>query len=51
MYEMVTLTGTASATLNATELSASQTYRDRARNLNDMNQIATVIKLIPEVQK
>ena len=42
--------GTASATLNATELSASQTYRDRARNLSDINQIATVIKLIPEVQ-
>ena len=42
--------GAASA-LNATELSASQTYRDRARNLSDINQIATVIKLIPEVQK
>ena len=42
--------GTASATLNATELAASQTYRDRARNLSDINQIATVIKLIPEVQ-
>ena len=43
--------GTASATLNATELAASQTYRDRARNLSDINQIATVIKLIPEVQQ
>lgn len=42
--------GTASATLNASELAASQTYRDRARNLSDINQIATVIKLIPEVQ-
>ena len=42
--------GAASASLNATELSASQTYRDRARNLSDINQIATVIKLIPEVQ-
>ena len=42
--------GTASATLSATELAASQTYRDRARNLSDINQIATVIKLIPEVQ-
>ena len=43
--------GTASATLKATEFSASQNYRDKSRNLNDMNQIATVIKLIPEVQQ
>ena len=42
--------GTASAALNANELASSQTYRDRARNLSDINQIATVIKLIPEVQ-
>jgi len=43
--------GTASATLNATEFSASQTYRDNSRNLADKNQVSTVIKLIPEVQK
>ena len=42
--------GTASATLNASEFSASQNYRDKSRNLTDVNQIATVIKLIPEVQ-
>ena len=47
MFEMATRMG---QLLNATELSASQTYRDRARNLSDINQIATVIKLIPEVQ-
>jgi len=43
--------GTASATLSATEFSASQTYRDKSRNLADKNQVSTVIKLIPEVQK
>ena len=43
--------GTASATLNATEFSASQTYRDNSRNLSDKNQVSTVIKLIPEVQQ
>ena len=43
--------GTASATLSATEFSASQTYRDKSRNLADKNQVFTVIKLIPEVQK
>ena len=43
--------GTASATLNATEFSASQTYRDKTRNLTDKNQISTVIKLIPQVQQ
>ena len=43
--------GTASATLNATEFSASQTYRDKSRNLADKNQVSTVIKLIPEVQQ
>ena len=43
--------GTASATLNATEFSASQNYRDNSRNLSDKNQVSTVIKLIPEVQQ
>jgi hypothetical protein len=43
--------GTASATVNATEFSASQTYRDKTRNLTDKNQISTVIKLIPQVQQ
>ena len=43
--------GTASATLTATEFSASQTYRDNSRNLRDKNQVSTVIKLIPEVQQ
>ena len=43
--------GTASATLNAKEFSASQTYRDRSRNLADQNQVSTVLKLIPEVQQ
>ena len=43
--------GNASATLNATEFSASQTYRDKSRNLADKNQINTVIKLIPKVQQ
>ncbi|MBT3666158.1 MAG: hypothetical protein HN548_01665, partial [Opitutae bacterium] len=43
--------GSASASLNAKEFSASQTYRDRSRNLADKNQISTVIKLIPEVQQ
>ena len=43
--------GSASATLNATEFAASQTYRDRSRNLADQNQVSTVIKLIPEVQE
>ena len=43
--------GSASASLNAKEFSASQTYRDKSRNLADKNQISTVIKLIPEVQQ
>ena len=43
--------GTASATLSATKFSASQTYRDKSRNLADKNQVSTVIKLIPKVQK
>ena len=43
--------GSASASLNAKEFSASQTYRDKSRNLADENQISTVIKLIPEVQE
>ena len=43
--------GTASATLNAKEFSATQTYRDKSRNLADQNQISTVLKLIPEVQQ
>ena len=43
--------GTASATLNSTEYSALQTYRDKTRNLAGKNQVSTVIKLIPEVQK
>ena len=43
--------GTATATLNANEISAWFNNRDKARNLADKNQISTVIKLIPEVQQ
>ncbi len=43
--------GTASATLNSTEYSALQTYRDKTRNLAGKNQVSSVIKLIPQVQK
>ena len=43
--------GNTCACLNAKEFSANQTYRDKSRNLADKNQISTVIKLSPEVQK
>ncbi|MDG0965611.1 MAG: hypothetical protein P8O23_11145 [Opitutales bacterium] len=43
--------GTATATLNANEISAWFNNRDKARNLADKNQMSTVIKLIPEVQQ
>ena len=43
--------GTASASLDANEIAAWFNDRDKARNLADRNQIATVLKLIPEVQQ
>jgi hypothetical protein len=43
--------GTASASLTADELSAWHNNWDKSRNLQDKNQVATALKLIPEARK
>ncbi len=43
--------GTASATLNDKELSATFTSYDKQGNLADLNQIATALKLVPEAKQ
>ena len=43
--------GTASASLSKDELGTTWGNRDQLRDLKDRNQIATALKLVPEVKK